>query len=72
MRPHANIQPCGGIFSKVVKLLFKFISFFSELWLHVACFQMIKLEDDVELIHELIEEMASSFATKIERKKKSL
>jgi hypothetical protein len=33
---------------------------------------MIKLEDDVELIHELIEEMASSFATKIERKKKSL
>jgi hypothetical protein len=31
LRPHANIQPCGGIFSKVVKLLFKFMSFLSEL-----------------------------------------
>jgi len=29
---------------------------------------MIKLEDDVELIHELVEEMANSFVTKIKRK----
>jgi hypothetical protein len=30
---------------------------------------MIKLEDDVELIHEAVEELAGSFMTKIEKKK---
>jgi hypothetical protein len=33
---------------------------------------MIKLKDDVELIHEAIEKMASSFVTKIKRKNKLL
>ncbi len=48
------------------------MSFFNELWLHVNCFQMIKLEDDVELIHEAIEKMVGSFVTKNREKKKSL
>jgi hypothetical protein len=33
---------------------------------------MIKLEDDVELIHEAIEKMVGSFVTKNREKKKSL
>jgi hypothetical protein len=33
---------------------------------------MIKLEDDVELIHEAIKNLAGSFVTKVERKKKLL
>ncbi len=37
----------------------------------VVFFQMIKLEDDVELIHEVVEEMASSFVMKKKKKKKS-
>jgi hypothetical protein len=33
---------------------------------------MIKLEDDVELIHEEVEELAGSFVKKVEEKKKLL
>jgi hypothetical protein len=38
----------------------------------VTCFQIIKLEDDVELIHEALEKMVGSFVTKNRKKKKTI